>query len=85
MDDLRCCLADFGLSLFEESHSTPAYSSSNRMRKGTTRWLAPEHIDVELFDKAYITARDIYAYGCTVVEVGSVVHFPPPHSYSILL
>ncbi len=84
MDDQCCCLADFGLSLFAESHA-PAYSSSDRMRKGTIRWLAPEHIDVKLFDQSHITARDIYAYGCTVIEVGLVVHFPSPHSYGILL
>ncbi len=68
MDDLRCCLADFGLSLFAESQ---ALDSSSRMRKGSARWLAPEHINPNaVIDRAYITARDIYAYGCTIVEVG---------------
>ncbi|KAK0439162.1 kinase-like domain-containing protein [Armillaria borealis] len=58
MDDLRCCLADFGLSL------------SSRMNKGSTRWLAPEYIDPKVaIDWAYITARDTYAYGCTIVEI----------------
>ncbi len=67
MDDLRCCLADFGLSLFAESQ---ALESSSRMKDGNIRWLAPEYcIDPRLFDPAYITGRDIYAYGCTVVEV----------------
>ncbi|SJL08804.1 uncharacterized protein ARMOST_12174 [Armillaria ostoyae] len=67
MDDLRCCLADFGLSLFAESQTL---SSSSRMSKGSTRWLAPEHINPNaVIDREYITARDIYAYGCTVVEV----------------
>ncbi|PBK66459.1 kinase-like protein, partial [Armillaria solidipes] len=64
----RCCLADFGLSLFAESHIS-AYSSSDWMHKGTIRWLAPEYMDLTLFDQSHITARDIYAYGCTVVEV----------------
>ncbi|KAK0231898.1 kinase-like domain-containing protein [Armillaria nabsnona] len=67
MDDLRCCLADFGLSLFAESQTL---ESSSRMKKGSIRWLAPEYIDPNVaIDPAYITARDIYAYGCTVVEI----------------
>ncbi|KAK0231912.1 kinase-like domain-containing protein [Armillaria nabsnona] len=67
MDDLRCCLADFGLSLFAESQTL---NSSSRMCKGSTRWLAPEHIDPNtVIDRVYITARDIYAYGCTIVEI----------------
>ncbi len=61
-----------GLSLFAE---TQALESSSGMKKGSTRWLAPEHIDPNAkIDQAYITARDIYAYGCTVVEVGSAAH-----------
>ncbi|PBK89470.1 kinase-like protein, partial [Armillaria gallica] len=66
-DDLCCCLADFGLSLFAESQ---ILNSSSRMSKGSIRWLAPEYIDPDVvIDQAYITARDIYAYGCTVVEI----------------
>ncbi|KAK0439172.1 kinase-like domain-containing protein [Armillaria borealis] len=68
MDDLCCCLADFGLSLFAESQTL---DSSSRMSKGSARWLAPEYIDPDaVIDRAYVTARDVYAYGCTVVEVG---------------
>ncbi|KAK0213807.1 kinase-like domain-containing protein [Armillaria fumosa] len=67
MDDLRCCLADFGLSLFAESQTL---DSTSKMSKGSARWLAPEHIDPNaVIDQAYITARDIYAYGCTAVEI----------------
>ncbi|PBK82470.1 kinase-like protein [Armillaria gallica] len=67
MDDLRCCLADFGLSLFAESQ---ALESSSRMSKGSTRWLAPEYIIPNaVINRAYLTARDVYAYGCTVVEI----------------
>ncbi len=72
MDDLRCCLADFGLSLLAESQTL---NSSSKMR-GSIRWLAPEYIDSKaVIDQAYITARDIYAYGCTVVEVGPVAYY----------
>ncbi|KAK0485347.1 kinase-like domain-containing protein [Armillaria luteobubalina] len=66
MDDLRCCLSDFGLSLFAESQ---VLDSSSRMRKGSIRWLAPEYMDSTLFDQSYLTARDVYAYGCTVIEI----------------
>ncbi|PBK82474.1 kinase-like protein [Armillaria gallica] len=67
MDDLRCCLADFGLSLFAE---TQALESSSRMKKGSARWLAPEYIDPNAqIDPKYVTSRDVYAYGCTVVEI----------------
>ncbi len=72
MDDLRCCLADFGLSLFAESQ---ALESSSRMSKGSTRWLAPEYIIPNaVISRAYLTARDVYAYGCTVVEVGPAAY-----------
>ncbi|KAK0201588.1 kinase-like domain-containing protein [Desarmillaria ectypa] len=65
MDDLRCCLADFGLSLFEESQALGNFSSN----RGSIRWLAPEYMDPNLFGGSYITARDIYAHGCTAVEI----------------
>ncbi|KAK0231906.1 hypothetical protein EDD85DRAFT_849193 [Armillaria nabsnona] len=40
------------------------------MSKGSIRWLAPEYIDPKaVIDQGYITARDIYAYGCTVIEI----------------
>ncbi|KAK0222061.1 kinase-like domain-containing protein [Armillaria fumosa] len=66
MDDLRCCLADFGLSLFSDSQ---AFDSSSGRNKGSTRWLAPEYMDSKLFNQLYFTARDVYAYGCTVIEI----------------
>ncbi len=79
MDDLRCCLADFGLSLFAGSQTLDDSSS-----RGSIRWLAPEYMDPDLFDGSYFTARDIYAYGCTVVEVGPATHLPPPpHSLMV--
>ncbi|SJL10564.1 uncharacterized protein ARMOST_13951 [Armillaria ostoyae] len=65
-DDIRCCLADFGLSLIVESQML---DSTSRMRKGAMRWLAPEYIDLRLLDKSCLAARDIYAFGCTIVEI----------------
>ncbi len=82
MNDLCCCLADFGLSLLAESQTL---NSSSRMSKGSIRWLAPEYIDPKaVIDRAYIAARDIYAYGCTVVEVGSAAYRATlSHSFKI--
>ncbi|KAF9053824.1 kinase-like protein, partial [Hymenopellis radicata] len=65
-DDLRCCLADFGLALAVESQA-PAVSTTTL--QGSIRWLAPEILDVRLFDSQYVTARDIYAFGCTILEI----------------
>lgn len=42
---------------------------STTLLQGTTRWLPPEMIDTSLFEKAYLPARDIYSFGCTVIEV----------------
>lgn len=31
--------------------------------------MPPEIMDNDLFDKRYITARDVYSFGCTIIEV----------------
>ncbi|KAK0193254.1 kinase-like domain-containing protein [Armillaria mellea] len=67
-DDYRCCLADFGLALAVEMQ---APGSSALTLSGSIRWLAPEVLDIRLFDPKYITARDMYAFGCTVIEIYS--------------
>ncbi|KAJ7584946.1 hypothetical protein C8J56DRAFT_1053351 [Mycena floridula] len=68
-DDLRCCLADFGLSSISVSF-TPTISYSGN-GKGSTRWLAPELFLMSEEDKNYMksTSRDIYAFACTILEV----------------
>ncbi|KAK0199421.1 kinase-like domain-containing protein [Desarmillaria ectypa] len=65
-DDYQCCLADFGLALVVETQvpGSPALALG-----GSTRWLAPEVLNIQLFDPNYITARDVYAFGCTVIEI----------------
>ncbi len=65
-DDYRCCLADFGLALAVE---TLAPGSSTLVLNGSIRWLALESLDIRLFDHKYAAARDVYAFGCTVIEV----------------
>ncbi|KAJ7583591.1 kinase-like domain-containing protein, partial [Mycena floridula] len=71
-DDLRCCLADFGLSSITEGVTLTNNSSTNR---GSLRWLAPEIIlpsaDVKQLNRS---TRDIYAFGCTILEVYTGQH-----------
>ncbi|SJK99362.1 uncharacterized protein ARMOST_02657 [Armillaria ostoyae] len=74
-DDYRCCLADFGLALAVE---TQAPGSSSLGLNGSIRWLAPEVLDIRLFDHKYVAARDVYAFGCTVIEIYSG---KPPFSH----
>ncbi|KAJ7598718.1 hypothetical protein C8J56DRAFT_172549 [Mycena floridula] len=67
-DNLRCCLADFGLSSMAASLSLRASSTGDS--KGSIRWLAPEFF-VSSGDRNHLksTSRDIYAFACTILEV----------------
>ncbi len=67
-DDFRCVLADFGISLMMETQ-VPATTT---LRRGTIRWLPPEMIDTSLYQPEYLAARDIYSFGCTVIEVSGL-------------
>ncbi|KAK0431865.1 kinase-like domain-containing protein [Armillaria borealis] len=65
--DLHCCLADFGLAKAVMTRGPESYGDS---KSGTVRWLAPEVLEVDASsDWQYMTSRDIYAFGCTVVEI----------------
>ncbi|KAF8917245.1 kinase-like domain-containing protein [Mucidula mucida] len=63
--DLCCVLADFGISLMVETQ----VPGSTTLSRGSTRWLPPEMMDQSLFHPFYITARDIYSFGCTIIEI----------------
>ncbi|THU92128.1 kinase-like protein, partial [Dendrothele bispora CBS 962.96] len=69
-DDFHCCLADFGLSVIETQTQSNNNSSSAHIR-GSIRWLAPELMNPDTVPTGtgYSKTRDIYAFGCTVVEV----------------
>lgn len=72
-NNLRCCLADFGLALStanSQSWSTAISSTT----KGAIRWMAPElfHHDGSVDAVVDHPSRDIYAFGCTVIEVCSL-------------
>ncbi|KAE9404364.1 kinase-like protein [Gymnopus androsaceus JB14] len=70
-DDLRCCLADFGLTLFISDSRTLSNATTSSMTKGTTRWMAPEFIipNNSVTQAPSDTSRDIYAFGCTILEI----------------
>ncbi|KAJ7598118.1 hypothetical protein C8J56DRAFT_1020152 [Mycena floridula] len=75
-DDLRCCLADFGLSSVPESFS---HSTTSTSSKGSIRWMAPEYLTSSAnVNRLKRTTRDIYAFGCTIYEVYMGV---PPFSH----
>ena len=63
--DYRCCLADFGLATMVESQP---FTNASRDMHGTLRWMAPEYFQDNAPQTAQ-TPRDIYAFGCTVLEV----------------
>ncbi|KAF9065339.1 kinase-like domain-containing protein [Rhodocollybia butyracea] len=69
-DDRRsCCLADFGLSVLDTQSMNPTKTASTQ---GSLRWLAPEFINPPSYTVAgagMLLPRDIYAFGCTVVEI----------------
>uniref|UniRef100_A0A0W0FW06 Protein kinase domain-containing protein n=1 Tax=Moniliophthora roreri TaxID=221103 RepID=A0A0W0FW06_MONRR len=65
-NDLHCCLADFGLAVAVESQ---AITSSSHGIRGSVRWLAPEMIDPSSFVGADASARDVFAFACTVLEI----------------
>ncbi|KAG7444253.1 uncharacterized protein BT62DRAFT_1078042 [Guyanagaster necrorhizus] len=68
MDDLCSCSADFGFSLFGNHRLPTALLGCAKEAP------PPEYMNSTLFDQSYITARDVYAYGCILVEVGPTVH-----------
>ncbi|KAJ6449846.1 kinase-like domain-containing protein, partial [Mycena sanguinolenta] len=68
-DSGQACLADFGLALAVESHAFSTSSAGST--RGTLPWLAPEILDSSRKAErlASPTKRDIYALGCTILEV----------------
>ncbi|KAJ7301083.1 G-protein alpha subunit-domain-containing protein [Mycena albidolilacea] len=68
-DGGQACLADFGLALAIESQALSTSSAGGT--RGTLRWLAPEILDSsrKTERQASLTKRDIYALGCTILEI----------------
>ncbi|KAE9383889.1 kinase-like protein [Gymnopus androsaceus JB14] len=69
-DDLRCCIADFGLSLTTAGSQSWINAVTSTM-KGSMRWMAPElfHHDGSLELHLNHLSRDVYAFGCTILEI----------------
>ncbi|KIK53351.1 hypothetical protein GYMLUDRAFT_109581, partial [Collybiopsis luxurians FD-317 M1] len=87
-DSLHCCLADFGLTLVTTSSQTWSLTTSSATGKGSMRWLAPElFIPGLAVPVPNHTSRDVYAFGCTIVEI--LTQKPPFHDckndYSVLV
>ncbi|ESK91150.1 kinase-like protein [Moniliophthora roreri MCA 2997] len=84
-DDETCRIGDFGLSVVEKSSPFTDFTDTFEVR-GSLRWLAPELINPGISDAdangdlgnacGRIT-RDIYALGCTILEV--ITGKPPFH------
>ncbi|KIK54421.1 hypothetical protein GYMLUDRAFT_106333, partial [Collybiopsis luxurians FD-317 M1] len=68
-DDLRCCLADFGLTLVTTTSQAWSLTTSSSTSKGSMRWLAQEYIFSSTTPVSNHTSGDVYAFGCTVVEI----------------
>ncbi|KAJ7359279.1 kinase-like domain-containing protein, partial [Mycena albidolilacea] len=68
-DGGQACLADFGLALAVESQALSTSSAGST--RGTLRWLAPEILDSsrKAERQTSLTKRDIYAFGCTILEI----------------
>ncbi|KAJ7846469.1 kinase-like domain-containing protein [Mycena leptocephala] len=61
--DLRCCLADFGLAAATEITITSV------RKQGAEAWMAPELLDEIPPGTSPSPTRDIYAFGCTLLEM----------------
>jgi len=83
-DDLRCYLADFGLASISDSFSSTTAMSVHT--RGSTRWMAPEVLmstidhDNHEHASAERCPRDVYAFGCTILEI--YTGEPPFSQYS---
>ncbi|PBK94120.1 kinase-like protein, partial [Armillaria gallica] len=66
-DDHHCLLADFGSSLIIATQ----VPSTNTLTQNSTRWLSPEFQlpESESYEIDSTPARDVYALGCTIIEV----------------
>ncbi|KAJ7575874.1 hypothetical protein C8J56DRAFT_1171771 [Mycena floridula] len=76
-NDGHCVLADFGLASVSETQS---FATSSVRSKGSVRWLSPEVLLPTAIQRKPHPSRDIYAYGCTALEI--YTKLPPFHLYT---
>ncbi|KAF9259164.1 kinase-like protein, partial [Marasmius fiardii PR-910] len=69
-ESCNCLLSDFGLSK-TITQTTGLSTNTGNSLGGCIGWMAPELFDfsVENGQKQYKSPRDVYAFGCTVLEV----------------
>ncbi|KAF9022765.1 kinase-like protein, partial [Hymenopellis radicata] len=65
----------FGISMIASETQSPG---SSTRRQGTIRWMSPEMLRDSLFEPQHLLARDVYAFGCTILEIYSG---QPPFSH----
>ncbi|KAG7085886.1 hypothetical protein E1B28_003420 [Marasmius oreades] len=81
-EDEICCIGDFGLSILQKTSnefSPPAVTDkadNDSGVRGSLRWLAPELLGpYALHSTSASSTRDVYALGCTILEV--ISGYPP--------
>ncbi|KAF9260984.1 kinase-like protein, partial [Marasmius fiardii PR-910] len=81
-EDETCCIGDFGLSIIEKTSNefgtlaVGDHTDSSSGVRGSLRWLAPELLGPYALHSARSkSTRDIYALGCTILEV--ISGYPP--------
>ncbi|KAL0061837.1 Homeobox protein tos8, partial [Marasmius tenuissimus] len=70
-DDEHCRISDFGLAAIEDDspEGRVSDSASQAAMRGSVPWLAPEVINPPGVESPNRTTRDIYALGCTMLEL----------------
>ena len=69
--DYAACLGDFGYaSLVGNIPEGLTYLQRSTARPGALRWIAPEQVDEETFNRT--TKSDIYSFGCVTLQGSSL-------------
>jgi serine/threonine protein kinase len=69
-DNGRCCLADFGLgTIIANTKSMADNADASGFPGGSIRWMAPEFFRTDPAPSKPSQETDIYALGCTIIEV----------------
>ncbi|PBK84655.1 kinase-like protein, partial [Armillaria gallica] len=70
-DDSTCCLGNFGASFaVEKIHTFPLTKTQTlRSPDSSLRWMAPELVRSRDKIEVLPASRDVYSFGCTLIEV----------------
>ena len=64
----RACIADFGLSTLLTRLGGSTFATTHQA-KGTTRWMAPELLDLDDSKTAPAMQSDVYSFGSIMLQV----------------